>query len=178
MTYKKNTTNSGRTIVVWAIILAAIFYFVSSWNIFAKNRINTNNTNTTTRSNYSCPMMRNTQWWGWCGGSRKITAPASTAANAAVPASTYETIQIWHDEVSLLPETVKLTAGKSYKLAITPSADGGWCMNTMTFPGLDDTVYPVKKGETVTVTINNAKAGTYEVVCWAMGMHQWTIIIQ
>jgi len=29
---------------------------------------------------------------------------------------------------------VTLTAGKNYKLIITPTADGGGCMNNMTFP--------------------------------------------
>ena len=45
-------------------------------------------------------------------------------------------------------------------------------MNTMTIPGLDNTIYPVKAGQSVTITIDNAQAGNYKVVCGAMGMYQ------
>jgi len=77
-------------------------------------------------------------------------------------------VNVGHNEYALIPETVTLTAGKNYKLVITPTADGGGCMNNMTFPGLDSNVYPVKKGVPVTIVINNAKAGTYEVICGNM----------
>ncbi|MEI8009206.1 MAG: hypothetical protein WCI00_07750 [bacterium] len=43
-------------------------------------------------------------------------------------------MNVGHDAYSLIPETINLTAGKSYKLIITPSADGAGCLNTMTFP--------------------------------------------
>jgi hypothetical protein len=85
---------------------------------------------------------------------------------------------VWHSAYALEPETVTLVAGKSYKVIITPSADGGGCMNNMTIPGLDSNVYPVKKWVPVTIVINNAKAGTYEVVCGNMWMHQGNIVIQ
>lgn len=174
MTHKKNTINPGRMIVAWIIILAGIFYFVSPINLFARNK-----GNISTNSNYSCPMMRNTQWWGWCGGSKTSETPTTTpTTNTVNTTSTYETVNVGHNEYALVPKTITLTAGKNYKLIITPTADGGGCMNTMTFPWLDSNVYPVKNGTPVTVVINNAKAGTYEVVCWAMGMHQWTIVIQ
>jgi hypothetical protein len=173
----KTTAYSGRMIVVWIIILGWILYFISSGNLFAKNRTNWNNTNTAATSSYSCPMMRN--WWGgWCGGGSRTTTTTPITTNTVNTTATYETVNVWHSEVSLIPETVTLTAGKSYKLIITPTADGAWCMNTMTFPWLDSNVYPVKKDVPVIIVINNAKAGTYQVVCWAMGMHQWTIIVQ
>ena len=176
MTHKKQS-NSEWMIVAWIVILGGILYFVSSGNLFARNRTNSNNTNTTATSSYSCPMMRNTQWWGWCGGSKTTTTTTATN-NTVDTAITYETVNVGHNEYALVPETVTLTAGKSYKLIITPTADGGWCMNNMTFPGLDENVYSVKKDVPVIVVINNAKAWNYEVVCGNMGMYQWTIIIQ
>jgi hypothetical protein len=174
MTQKKNT--SGIWIIGWVIAFVAIVYLVSPTGngIFAR-------TSTTTSSSQQvgggCPMMKNTTTpWEWCGGGRTVTTPPTN--NTVDITNTYETVNLGHNEVSLLPETVNLTAGKNYKLVITPSADGAWCMNNMTLPGLDSNIYPVKKWVPVTIVINNAKAGTYELVCGNMGMHQWTIVIQ
>lgn len=92
--------------------------------------------------------------------------------------SNYETINIWHTAFALDPEIVTVKVGKNYKLIITPTENGKWCMTTMTIPGIDDAIYPIKKGQAITITIDNAQAGNYEVVCWAMGMYQWSIVIQ
>ena len=175
--HKKNTSNkTGKAgiILLWiwifAITIAGYSYYGTSYK---SEPINTN-------QGGSCPMMQNItqQWWGGCGESRIPTTTATTSTNTIDTTSTYETINVWHDAYSLIPETVNLTAGKNYKLIITPSADGAWCLNTMTFPWLDSNIYPVKNGTPITVVINNAKAGTYQVVCWAMWMHQGTIVIQ
>ena len=180
MTHKKNTNTSSIWIIAWIIGFVAIAYLISpEWKwLLSRNNQHYINSAYAQQAGWWCPMMRNTrtQWWGCCGGSRTTTTPTTT--NVVDTTSTYETMNVWHDAYSLIPETVNLTAGKNYKLIITPSADGGWCMNTMTFPWLDSNVYPVKNGTPVTVVINDAKAGTYQVVCWAMWMHQWTIVIQ
>lgn len=171
----KTTAYSGRMIAVWILILAGIFYLVSASNIFAKNKINTDST---TNTNVSCPMANNTtSQWRWCGGSRTTTT-TPTPTNTVETTSAYETINVWHNEYALVPETVTLTADKSYKLVITPTADGAWCMNNMTIPGLDNNIYPVKKDTPVTIVLNNVKAGTYEMVCGNMWMRQGTIVIQ
>ena len=179
MTKKHKSTTSTWTgkvgiILLWIWILAISIAGYSYYGTWSKSvPINTN-------QGESCPMMRNTttQWWGWCGGGSKTTISTTPTNNTVDATNTYETMNIWHDAYSLIPETVNLTAGKNYKLIITPSADGAWCLNTMTFPWLDSNIYPVKNGTPITVVINNAKAGTYQVVCWAMWMHQGTIVIQ
>ena len=179
--HKKTTPNSiGKIgiVLLWIWICAIAIAGYSYYGTWSKSpTVNTNQA-------WSCPMMQNTtrntsQGWG-CGMMRNnnrttTTAPITVTTN---PNITYETINVWHDAYSLIPETVNLTAGKNYKFIITPSADGAWCLNTMTFPWLDSNVYSVKNGVPVTVVINNAKVGTYQVVCWAMWMHQWTIVIQ
>ena len=176
MSHKKKS-NSGRMIGAGIIILGWAFYFVFSENLFIKNQTNINTTQT---SSYSCPM-KNTQGWGWCGGSRTTTTPPNTTpitTNSIDTTTSYETVNVWHSAYALEPETVSLVAGKNYKLVITPTADGAGCMNNMTIAWLDSNIYPVKKWVPVTIVINNAKAGTYEVVCGNMWMHQGNIVIQ
>lgn len=180
MTHKKKY--SGIWMIVWIVAFVAIAYLVSpqsNWLFTKWKNIQNLASSYPQQTNGSCSMARNTttQWCGWCGGSR-TTATTTQTNNTVDTTNTYETVNVWHDEYALVPETVTLTAGKSYKLVITPTADGGWCMNNMTLPWLDSNVYPVKKGVPVTIVINNAKAGTYEVVCGNMGMYQWTINIQ
>lgn len=174
MTHKKN--NSGIWMVVWIVAFVAIAYLISpEWSsVFAgwykANRTTTNSISAPQGGGWGwCPMMRNFQ---------KTKANAAPTNNIVETTTSYETVNVWHDEYALVPETVTLSAGKNYKLVITPTADGGGCMNNMTLPGLDNNVYPVKKGVPVTIVINNAKAGTYELVCWNMWMHQWTILVQ
>jgi len=178
----KSTTSNGigkiGIVLLWIGIFAIAIAGYSYYGTWSKSpTVNTNQA-------WSCPMMQNTtrnvsQWWG-CGMMRNnnITTTATPTTVTTKPNITYETMNVWHDAYSLIPETVTLTAGKSYKLIITPTADGGGCMNNMTLPGLDDNIYPVKKWVPVTIVINNAKAGTYELICGNMWMHQWTIVIQ
>lgn len=187
MTHKKNNSNSGRMIVVWILIAGLLFYGISSSNLFSRYKNNANINNTA--SSYSCPMARNGGiGWG-CGGNRNTasttnttttttTAPVNTAPVTTPTTTAYETVNVWHTAFALNPETVTLAAGKSYKLIITPTENGGWCMSTMTIPGIDDNVYPIKAGQPITISIDNAQAGNYEVICWAMGMHQGYIVIQ
>ena len=172
--HKKTTSNgTGKLwiVLLWigifAIVVAGYSYYRPK--SVSRNTIDqTRNYATTRAQGWGCSMMGNT--------TRTTTTNPTTVTTD--PNITYEIMNVWHDAYSLIPETVNLTAGKNYKLIITPSADGAWCLNTMTFPWLDSNIYPVKNGTPVTLVINNAKAGTYQVVCWAMGMHQWTIIIQ
>ena len=200
-------SNSGIWMIVWIVAFVAIAYLVSPQSNWLFTRSSKSSTVSTQQAGGGCGG-ETSQWcwwgWGWCDGSKTTTSTSSCSAgwgwcgewgwgwcggskttttttptnNTVDTTITYETVNIGHNEYALVPETVTLTAGKSYKLVITPTADGGWCMNNMTFPGLDNNVYPVKKGVPVTIVINNAKAGTYEVVCGNMGMHQWTIVIQ
>lgn len=167
MTHKKSNANVTWIVVVLLVILWGIFYFVLAGGT----------KNNTTNSSYSCPM-KNTQWGGCAGWTTTPTTPTPTTTTNVDTTASYETVNVWHSAYALVPETVTLVAGKNYKLIITPTEDGAGCMNTMTVAALDSNVYPLKKGVPVTIVINNAKAGTYEVVCGSMGMHQGNIVIQ
>lgn len=168
MSHKKNS--SAVWMIIWIVAFVAVAYLVSpQWSsLFARaknNRIAT----------YSAP-----QWWG-CPMMKNFQATRAKAAptdNTVTTQIAYETVNVWHDEFNLIPSTVNLSAGKSYKLIITPSADWWGCMNTMTIPGIDNNVYPIKKDQPITIIINNAQAGKYDVVCWSMGMYQGKIIVQ
>lgn len=168
MSHIKN--RSAIWMIAGIIAFVAIAYLVSpQWNsLFVRAKSNIT-------SAYNAP-----QWWG-CPMMKNFQATRAKAAptdNTVTTEIAYETVNVWHNEYALVPETVTLTAGKSYKLIITPSADWGGCMSTLTIPGIDNNVYPIIKGQPITIVINNAQAGTYDVVCWAMGMYQWSLTIQ
>lgn len=91
---------------------------------------------------------------------------------------TYEVVKIGHDWTSLVPEQIVLTSGKSYDLQITPARDGIGCMFEATIPKISSKTYPIKAGETFSILVDDAKPGTYPIVCSAMGMSQWTIVVQ
>lgn len=112
----------------------------------------------------------------WCSTSTDTTNKSPVEETKT--SSNTETINVWHTAFALDPETVILKAWKSYKLIVTPTENGWWCMYAMTIPGLDNNAYDIKKGVPITITINNAKAGSYDVVCTAMWMYQWSIIVQ
>ena len=163
---KKNNSNSGRMIVAWILILGGIFYTVSSGNLFSQRKNNTSG---------FCPMTNNGNvWWG-CGGWK--TTPISTNTTSPVT-TTYETIQVGENGTTTVPETINLSAGKNYKIVITPTSDGLWCRYSLTIPGIDNNIYPIKKGQAITITVNNIPAGNYNIVCWAMGMHIGYIVVQ
>ena len=199
MTHKKNNSNPGIWIVVWIVALVGIAYLASpQWReIFARS-------NSSTQIGRS---LWTNQWYGWgCGGGSKTTTTAAscgagwgcgwgwgwgcsmmgnrkptntTPTNNTIDVNTaYENVQVSEDGSNIVPEKINLTAGKNYKLIITPTSDGLWCKYAMTIPGLDNNAYDIKKGIPITITINNAKSGTYNVVCTAMWMYIWTIIIQ
>lgn len=90
----------------------------------------------------------------------------------------YQRIEAWFDGLALVPGTINLTAGWNYELIVTPSENGKWCMVTQTIPGLDRKVHTIAKWQAITYKFTNIKAGTYNVVCWTMGMYQWKIVVQ
>lgn len=89
-----------------------------------------------------------------------------------------EIITVGHNGSSLVPSQVVLEEGKSYDVQITPTANGIGCMYAATVPTLSSEVWNIKAGETFTIQIDNAKSGTYPVVCTSMGMRQWEIVVQ
>jgi len=182
----KNNYKSGLFVWIWIwimIITATIWlYYTNSSANYSSSQ--SNNKTFSNITSTSCPMMRNGWWcwWAgwWCGWNsiKKTTSPIPSENNVIKPNITYETLNIWHDEYNMIPEIITLSAWKSYKLIITPSADGWWCMNNMTIPGIDENIYDIKKNIPITIIINNAKAWNYNVVCGNMWMYQWQIIIK
>ena len=90
----------------------------------------------------------------------------------------YQKINIWFDGLALVPEVTTLSAGGNYELTVTPSDNGKWCMTTETIPGLDRRVNTIIKGHPIIYKFTNIKKGSYNVVCWTMGMYQGKIIVQ
>lgn len=89
-----------------------------------------------------------------------------------------EVINLWHDWYNTDPENIVLEKWKNYKIVITPESDGKWCMSTQLIPKLKTDISYVRKWEQIVYDINNAQAGTYEIVCGSMWMLQWKIIIK
>lgn len=87
-------------------------------------------------------------------------------------------INISHNWWSTDPMTTELKAGWNYKIIITPTSNGLWCMSTQVIPKLSNKVSYVKKWESIVYEIYNAKKGTYDIVCASMWMEQWRIIIK
>lgn len=90
----------------------------------------------------------------------------------------YQRVEIWFDGLALVPGTVELQAGGNYELVVTPTENGKWCMVTQTIPGLDNKVYTIIKGQPIVYKFTNIKKGSYNVVCWTMGMYQGKIIVK
>lgn len=162
---------SGLLIIITIILLAGLFFTIRA-NFISKNIA-------TKRNGYWCQMAKNN--WSSCGIpsiTNKITTTSTTEESSAEELLKYETIEIWHDQFAMIPDTITLQASKSYKLIITPSANGGGCMSTLTIPGIDENIYKIKKNVPIIITIDNAKPGKYDVVCGAMGMYQGQIIVK
>lgn len=89
-----------------------------------------------------------------------------------------ETIKMWHNWWSTVPEQIVLEKGKNYKVVITPEKNGMWCMATQAIPKIQSKVSYVIQWKDIVYEFNNAVAGTYEIVCASMGMSQGRIIIK
>lgn len=89
-----------------------------------------------------------------------------------------EVIAVGHDWRSLVPEQIVLVAWKSYDIQVTPSRNGVGCMFAATIPTLWTETWTIKSWETFSIKIDNAKSGTYPVVCTSMGMRQGEIIVK
>ncbi len=73
---------------------------------------------------------------------------------------------------------VILEWAKNYRLTINPISDWQGCFYWLTIPWIDEKEYLVKKWIPIIINIKNSKPGTYKVVCTAMWMKQWIIIIK
>lgn len=89
-----------------------------------------------------------------------------------------EVINIWHNWWSTDPKEIYLETGKNYKLIITPTSDGKGCMTTQVIPKLNTAVSYNKKWIPIEYNFNNLAPWKYPIVCSAMGMKQWTIVVK
>jgi hypothetical protein len=89
-----------------------------------------------------------------------------------------EKVLLTHNGSHLVPQQVMLEAWKSYELVITPQQDWVWCMTTLVFPSLNDTIYQVRQWEPITYLLNQVPAWTYPLVCSTMWMSQWSVIVE
>lgn len=101
-----------------------------------------------------------------------VDAPAITTTNNLET----ETIQVEHDGLQLVPSIINLAAGKNYKLVVTPTADGRWCMTQIVIPWVGP--HTIRKWEPFEVMIDGSRAQTVRLVCASMGMEHGKVIIK
>lgn len=75
-------------------------------------------------------------------------------------------------------QDIYLKSWENYTLKILPTKDGAGCSSTLTIPGLDNTIYEIKAGEMIEISLLNTKKGTYNIVCSTVGNKQWRVIIE
>ncbi|MBW7954395.1 sulfite exporter TauE/SafE family protein [Candidatus Gracilibacteria bacterium] len=103
--------------------------------------------------------------------------PSQTNQNIVNENISYEQKTILHNGWSLGEKEIYLKAGGYYKLNIIPTKNGTGCMSTLLIPGIDETPHKIIAGEPISILINDAKPGKYNIVCSTMGMKQGEIII-
>lgn len=106
-----------------------------------------------------------------------------TPKNNTIPTNTnsqikQEIIYASHNWSSMVPDIIELQSWRNYKLIITPTSDWLWCMSTQLIPWLSDKVSYIKKWIPIIYDIYNAQVWTYNIICSAMWMLQWKIIIK
>lgn len=79
-----------------------------------------------------------------------------------------ETIQIGHDGIQFVPETIQLEAGKNYKLVVTPTSDGLGCFTQVVLPG--GGTQAIIKGQPFEIFVDGSSPDKIPLVCAAMGM--------
>ena len=89
-----------------------------------------------------------------------------------------ETINISHNWWSTEPSVLKLKKWWNYKIIITPSSNWLWCMWTQVIPKLSNNVSYVKKWIPIVYEMQNAKPGSYDIVCASMWMKQGKIVVE
>lgn len=89
-----------------------------------------------------------------------------------------KTVTVSHNWDELVPDTIILEWAKKYTLIINPASNGLWCKYALTIPWIDETEHQIKSGVPIIITINNPVPWTYKVICTAMGMRHWEIIIK
>lgn len=87
-----------------------------------------------------------------------------------------ETVQVWYDWSYFVPEKIKLKQWKKYIINVTPTSDGIWCKYQVVIPGKGP--HTIKKWEQFQIQIDGTKPWKTKLVCAAMGMPQWEIIVE
>lgn len=87
-----------------------------------------------------------------------------------------ETIQVGHDGIQFIPETIQLTAGKNYKLVVTPTSDGLWCFTQVVIPWWG--TQAIIKGQPFEIFVDGSSPGRVPLVCASMGMSMGQIVVK
>ena len=92
--------------------------------------------------------------------------------------SEVETINISHNWRFLEPYSINLKAWKKYKIIITPENNWQWCMFSMFIPNVDEEPKYIKQWENIEYNINWLNKWTYDIICTAMAMQHWELIVE
>lgn len=118
---------------------------------------------------------RSLLWWIWWNFIKNNTDAMTVSDTSWM---SFEEVNVWHNWISIVPQVIQLESWKNYKLTILPESNGQWCMSTLVIPLIDRTPHNIIKWQAITFELINLKAGNYPIVCSAMGMSQWTIIVK
>lgn len=107
---------------------------------------------------------------------QSLTATTSQAISEQVQDMPLETVQVWHDGVAFVPDTIRLKTGKNYKLVVTPESDGKGCNSQVMIPG--KWAQTIKKWIPFEIMVDGSSPRRIKLVCASMGMRQWDIIVE
>lgn len=89
-----------------------------------------------------------------------------------------EKIFVKHNWSSVEPYEIKLKAFIKYNLNIMPENDWIWCMTTITIPWVDENIHKIVKWEKIIFNIPALSPWTYKLVCSAMWMTHWKLVVE
>ncbi len=96
--------------------------------------------------------------------------------NAMAYGNETEIVEVGHDGLQFVPRSIKLAVGKNYKIVVTPTADGRWCMSQLVIPW--QWAHAIKKWEKFEMFVDGTTAKTIKLVCASMWMKQWEIVVK
>lgn len=98
--------------------------------------------------------------------------------NESIVDEKIEEVSVSHNWSSTVPSEIKIKPFKKYNLSIMPESNWLWCMTTILIPWVDENIYRVVKWEKITFNIPQLSPWSYKLVCSAMWMTHWTLIVE
>jgi hypothetical protein len=156
--YSTDKKNSILKKIIWVVIImfSIIWVYNSSNLLWLWNSVNKNVVNTTI--NQEVTNVKNTD---------------NIETNQNI-----EKISVTHDWGQVNPYEIKIKANQKYELSIMPDRNWWWCMTTITIPWVDDSVKRIIKWEEIIFNIPSLSPWIYKLVCSAMWMSQWKLIVE